>query len=235
MGSELFVQVYSYPHFDHAFASPYLDELSDEPILIVNMIKSEGGKRIRRAYGRQHGSRELRIGSIILNIFMELDEIYTRPLVPSGRIIDIDSRNLGEDARMGDVIGALGLSYERVYMLVRVNSMRWKGRWYGILKKEWGGETRYDSRLIVKERAIPRFNIRTEALSKGLDAFNIEPVEHHAPSMMRTSQNYKAGGGKDSGKITKSYGIPPGPHNQGFGGRSRSRSRSRSRESRVTE
>ena len=234
MGSEVCVQVYSYPHSDQVFASPYLDELSDEPILIVNMIKSEGGERIRRAYGRQHGSRELKIGSIILNIFMELDEIYTRPLVPSGRIIDIDSRNLGDDARMGDVIGALGLSYERVHMLVRVSSLRWKGRWYGILKKEWGGETRYDSRLTVKERAIPRFNTRTEALSKGLDAFNIEPVEHHAPSMMRTSQNYKAGGGKESGKIIKSYGIPPGPHNQGFGGRSRSRSRSRSRESRVT-
>ena len=64
---------------------------------------------------------------------MELDEIYSRPLIPSGRIIDIDSRNLGEDARMGDVIGALGLSYERVFMLVRVISSCWKGRWFGIL------------------------------------------------------------------------------------------------------
>jgi len=198
----------------------------------VNMIKSEGGERIRRAYGRQHGSRELKIGSIILSIFMELDEIYSRPLIPSGRIIDIDSRNLGEDARMGEVIGALGLSYERVYMLVRVNSTRWKGRWYGILKKEWGEEKRYDSRLAVKERAIPRFITRTEAFSKGIDAFNIEPVEHHTPSMMRANQNYKAAGGKDGGKMTKGYGILPVPQPQGFV--SRSRSRSRSRESRVT-
>jgi len=134
---------------------------------------------------------------------------------------------MGEDVGMGSIVGALGPSFEKVHLLVKANPDRRKGRWYSLLKREWGDERRHDQQqLTVRERFIPKASARAESFTKGLDPGNLEPVE--APNRS-TSNIYKNQHNRDSNRLIKGYGISPGPNYQGLGDRDRDRSRSRSR------
>ena len=86
----------TYSHSDHASSSPYLDDYADEPIIVVCSMNSGGGGLIRKASSRQRNSREIKVGSVNLHIFMESDEIYGKSPHTSGKIIDIDASAIGD-------------------------------------------------------------------------------------------------------------------------------------------
>jgi hypothetical protein len=128
---------------------------------------------------------------------------------------------------MGKIIDALGPSFERLHLFVKANPDKWKGRWYGLLKREWGDEKRHDQQLVtVKERFIPKASARAESFTKGLDPGNLDPIESLNKNPNNTNK-YQAN--REGARMIKGYGISPGPNYQGVGDRDRGRSRSRSR------
>jgi hypothetical protein len=226
MGGDKMAIVMTFPHSDHAASSPYLDDYADEPIIVVCSMNSGGGDLIRKAFSKQKSSREIKVGSVNLHVFMELEDIYGKSPHTSGKIVDIDASLMGEDIGMGKIIGALGPSFERIHSLVKANPDRWKGRWYGLLKREWGEEKRHDQQqLTVRERFIPKSSARLESFTKGLDPGNLEPVE----SPNRNAPNVSKYQPREGNRMINGFGISPGPNYLGLGDRERGRSRSKSR------
>jgi hypothetical protein len=226
MGGDKMAIVTTFPHSDHAASSPYLDDYADEPIIVVCSMNSGGGDLIRKAFSKQKSSREIKVGSVNLHVFMELEDIYGKAPHTSGKIVDIDASSMGDDVGMGKIIGALGPSFERIHSLVKANPDRWKGRWYGLLKREWGEEKRHDQQqLTVKERFIPKSSARLESFTKGLDPGNLEPVE----SPNRNAPNVSKYQPREGNRMINGFGISPGPNYLGLGDRERGRSRSKSR------
>ena len=218
--------VMTFPHSEHASNSAYLDDYADEPIIVACSMNCGGGNLIRKAFSRQKSNREIKIGSVNLHVFMEAEDIYGKAPHTSGKMIDIDASSIGDDVGMGKIISALGPSFERLHLLVKANPNRWKSRWYGLLKREWGDERRHDQQqLTVKERFIPKASARAESFTRGLDPGNLEPVE--AQGRVTSSVNkYQP---RDGSRMIKGYGISPSPNYQGLGDRDRGRSRSKSK------
>jgi hypothetical protein len=94
---------------------------------------TKGGNLIRKAFSRQRGSREVKVGSVNLHVFLESEEIYGKAPHASSKIIDIDASQISDDVSMGKIIGALGPSFDRVHLLVKADPDRWMGKWYGLL------------------------------------------------------------------------------------------------------
>ena len=93
MGTEVCVQMYTIQHSSHTANSVYHDDYTDEPIMIVTLLKANGGGRdIRRHWkdSNRGTTGELKIGSITLQTFMEIKDIFMRPGPTTGRIFDID-------------------------------------------------------------------------------------------------------------------------------------------------
>ena len=136
MGAEVCVQVYTIQHSAHTANSSYHDDYTDEPIMIVSLLKMNGGgKDIRKHWSDNNkgSTSDLRIGSVTLQIFMEIKDIFKKPCTITGRIFDIDSRKIVRGDDMGVIIKELGSNYERVEVLCK--AVTHKDRWFALLKR----------------------------------------------------------------------------------------------------
>ena len=159
----------------------YFDEQADEPYLIVTLNGGASGTSIRRSWKEDNkaSTGELKAGSINLQIFMEIRDIQGKIPINSGKILDIDARNLGGDLShdMGRIIKEMGRSMEKIELLVKADKERWHDRWYGLLKKGTGEESNQTSGLLVmREKFIPRPRDLPESTISGLDVANLEPM-----------------------------------------------------------
>jgi hypothetical protein len=158
VGGSILVQAMTYQHSEHSTRSEYLDDYADETILVVSTLDGAGGSAFRKTWSRQNQGRgDLKIGSMFLQYFMEPEDIYGKPAVMTGRLIDIDARKAGYQCdNMGSIISLLAHSFERVHFIVKVDDNKGKGRWYGLLKRDWTNERRFDSDVLsIKDRIIP--------------------------------------------------------------------------------
>ena len=111
MGTEVCVQMYTIQHSSHTANSVYHDDYTDEPIMIVTLLRANGGGRdIRRHWkdSNRGTTGDLKIGSITLQTFMEIKDIFMRPGPTTGRIFDIDSKKMARANDMGLIIKELG-------------------------------------------------------------------------------------------------------------------------------
>ena len=251
MGTEVCVQMYTIQHSSHTANSVYHDDYTDEPIMIVTLLKANGGGRDIRRHWKESNrgtTGELKIGSITLQTFMEIKDIFMRPGPTTGRIFDIDSKEMARANDMGLIIKELGSNYERIEFLCC--SAKQKDRWFALLKNNQGDDKRFESNeLSIRERDFPKLKDRPEAHMRGRDTGNLEPIDgapanvpggrignsqiviHRVPQQQGSTKDPRGIGG---------YGIPPDPRyydKRGANvvplkkkGASESRSRSRSTE-----
>ena len=109
---------------------------------------------------------------------------------------------------------------------------KWKGRWYGIMKKE-GANTTYNwGSMTIKERNIPRLANRPDTMRVGMDPGNMEPIE-----MTVSGKQSNANVHMERSDKLKPRGQTYPQHQMAYKGggmeRGRSRSRSKSRETLV--
>ncbi len=98
----------TYQHSEHSTRSEYLDDYADETILVVSTLDGAGGSAFRKMWSKQnHGKGELKISSMFLQLFMEPEDIYGKPEIMTGRLIDIDARKAEE--RGGNMRGIISL------------------------------------------------------------------------------------------------------------------------------
>jgi hypothetical protein len=227
-GAETAVHVLTLQHSDYT-SSPYFDNLADEPILVVTFLKlSVGGSSYRRAWRENNGHRgELKIGSITLEMFMELSDVIRKSPIVTGRIWDIDARRLPRGCQdLGRVIMEMGQSVHKLEFISKARGPNGTDRWYGLLKSSTGTDGRRDVGLLsIRERNIPKLNDRPESRVKGLDASNLEPMEelNEKPMTLGNStlvvQKVNSLGGQRSSEWNRTayperrgkegYGIPP--------------------------
>jgi hypothetical protein len=209
--------------------------MSDEPIIVVTHLKSKnGGSDFRRSWKENRRPMEIMVGTIRLRIFMELKDIQGEVNTPlTGRIVDIDARRTeGPDEwDMGRIFKELTSINERLVGIIKADD-RWKGRWYGIMKKEGPNTTYTWGSMTIKERNIPRLANRPESMRVGMDPGNMEPIEmtvsgkqSNANVHMERSDKLKPRG--------QTYPQHQMAHKGGGMERGRSRSRSKSRETQV--
>ena len=122
----------------HSNRGEYFDEQADEPYLIVTLNEGASGTSIRRSWKEDNktSTSELKVGSINLQIFMDIRDIQGKVPINSGKILDIDARSLGGDHSqdIGRIIKEMGRSMEKIELLVKADKGRWHDRWYDLLK-----------------------------------------------------------------------------------------------------
>ena len=118
--------------------TPYYDERVEEPILIVILLKSDNGTHIRKVLRDQNKTlptSELKIGSVALQVFYDLRDVTGKPPIVSGRILDLEINEGDHDPRdMIELMKRLGPLNQKVHLMVKADSQRWRGRWYALLK-----------------------------------------------------------------------------------------------------
>jgi hypothetical protein len=91
-----------------------------------------GGSAYRRSIEISHdGTGSLRIGSITLQTFIDLNVVQGKVGPTTGKIWEIDTSNLMEDEDVCDLIVGLGEKINQVEILVKAKRHR---VWYAMLK-----------------------------------------------------------------------------------------------------
>jgi hypothetical protein len=234
-GMEVCVHIMTLQHASHWNNTAYFDHMSDEPIMVVTYLRSKnGGSDFRRSWKENRRPMEIMVGTIRLRIFMELKDVQGEVNTPlTGRIVDIDARRTegSDDWDMGRIFKELTSVNDRLVGIIKADD-RWKGRWYGIMKKEGANTTYTWGSMTIKERNIPRLANRPESMRVGMDPGNMEPIEmtvsgkqSNANVHMERSDKLKTRG--------QTYPQHQMAHKGGGMERGRSRSRSKSRETQI--
>ncbi len=93
-GIEVCVHIMTLQHAAHWNNSSYIDQMSDEPIMVVTYLRPKGGGAgFRKSWKENRRPMEIMVGTIRLRIFMELRDAQGEVNTPlTGRIVDIDAR-----------------------------------------------------------------------------------------------------------------------------------------------
>ena len=122
---------------------------------------------------------ELRIGSVALQTFYDLKNVTGN----SGRIFDLEINESGYDPRyMIDILKRLGPLNRKVHLVVKTDSMRWRGRWYALLKLPLPEVYKIKGiKQMVKDRDLPKLKDRAEMRKDKYDGCNLEPASRNLP------------------------------------------------------
>ena len=234
-GIEVCVQIMTLQHASHWNNTAYFDHMSDEPIMVVTYLRSKnGGSDFRRSWKENRRPMEIMVGTIRLRIFMELKDVQGEVNTPlTGRIVDIDARRTegSDDWDMGRIFKELTSVNDRLVGIIKADD-RWKGRWYGIMKKEGANTTYNCGSMTIKERNIPSLANIPESMRVGMDPGNMEPIE-----MTVSGKQSNANVHMERNDKLKTRGQTYPQHQMAYKGggmeRGRSRSRSKSRETQI--
>jgi len=160
----------------HDVSKTHMDFLADEPMMAVILCGPvSGGSSIKKSIMVSHdGTGTLRIGSVTLQTFVDLDAVQGKVGPTTGRIWEIDTSGLTGDEDICDLIIELGEKFDQVEILVKAKKNK---TWYAVLKSSDKGkeERTHMGRLSIREMTIPKLFERQGQYERNFDPGNLEP------------------------------------------------------------